>query len=73
MNCSVGDRVRVDIPDQTDPDRRHHGKHGKVTDVIPDDAGKTTGDSRDSCIYRIQLDSGEYLDLRWRDIRPPFE
>lgn len=44
-----GDRVRVDIPDKTDPDHdRLHGKRGIVVDIIEDDAGLETGDLRDS-------------------------
>ena len=49
----VGDRVRIDIPDETDPDHdRYHGKHGKIVDIFEDEAGKLTGDGRDSIIYR---------------------
>lgn len=66
-------RVRIDIPDETDPDHRLHGKHGRVITVIEDDAGKETGDIRDSAIYRIRMDDGETIDLQWRDLRPPFD
>jgi len=68
-----GDRVRVDIPDETDPDYRYHGEHGEVVNILDDDAGRETGDSRDSQIYRLRLESGETVDLRWRDIRPPLQ
>jgi len=68
---TTGDRVRIDIPDQTDPDHDLHGKHGKVVNVLPDDAGLTTGDNRDSNIYCVRIDTGEEFDLRWRDLRPP--
>ena len=68
-----GDRVRVDIPDETDPDHRLHGEHGTVVSVLQDDAGTTTGDERDDLIYRVELDEGENIDLRWRDLRPPIE
>lgn len=45
----VGDRVRIDIPDETDPDYdRYHDRVGRVVEVIEDDAGQHTGDERDS-------------------------
>lgn len=73
IRFSEGDRVRIDIPDETDPDHQHHGHHGEVTSVHRDNAGDTTGDIRDSLLYSVQLDSGEELDFRWRDLRPPIE
>ena len=70
----VGDRVRVDIPDETDPDHdRYHGEHGQVVDILEDEAGTLTGDDRDSIIYRVQLNTGEELDLRHQSIRPPIQ
>lgn len=66
-----GTRVRVDIPDETDPDHHLHGAHGVITAIIEDDAGTETGDSRDSRIYRVRLDDGNEIDFRWRDLRPP--
>jgi len=70
---NVGDYVRIDIPDESDPNHnRLHGEHGEVADIIRDDAGEETGDSRDSAICRLQLDDGKQeVDLRWRDLRPP--
>jgi ribosomal protein L21E len=68
-----GERVRVDIPDETDPDHRLHGEHGTVVSILQDDAGTTTGDERDDVIYRVELADGENIDLRWRDLRPPIE
>lgn len=66
-----GDRVRVDIPDKSDPDfGRYHGETGVVTTVISDNAGRETGDECDSYIYSVELDSGEEMDFRWRDLRP---
>jgi hypothetical protein len=45
----VGDRVRIDIPDETDPDHeRYHGEHGQIVDILEDEAGMLTGDGRDS-------------------------
>ena len=70
----VGDRVRVDIPDETDPDHdRYHGEHGQIVDILEDEAGTLTGDERDSIIYRIQFSTGEELDLRHQSIRPPIQ
>ena len=67
----IGDRVRVDIPDQTDHDyERYHGRHGTVVDLLEDEAGKQTGDRRDSHLYSIELDDGPVEDFRWRDLRP---
>jgi len=69
-----GDRVRVDIPDTTDPDHeRYHGQHGTVVDVLEDEVGKVTGDERDTMIYRVDLETEETADFRWRDLRPPIE
>jgi len=69
-----GDRVRVDIPDKTDPDHAHfHGQHGTILKMVSDDAGNLTNDDRDSVIYRVELDSGETMDFRRRDLRPPLD
>lgn len=68
----VGDQVRIDIPDETDPDfDRLHGETGEVVAVIQDDAGAETGDERDSVLYRVALAGREEsVDVRWRDLRP---
>jgi ribosomal protein L21E len=72
QRISKGDRVRVDIPDETDPDyRQYHGRHGEVVELLADDASEVTGDERDSLIYRVRLDDGKSVDFRWRDLRPP--
>lgn len=70
----MGDRVRVDIPNETDPDHeQYHGEHGQVTEILLDDADSVTGDQRDSRLYRVVLDTGDQIDLRWRDLRPPID
>lgn len=69
----IGDRVRIDIPDKSDPDYRFHGLHGDIEAIIEDDASVLTGDGRDSKLYRVRLDTGDSVDLRRRDIRPPIE
>jgi len=69
-----GDRVRVDIPDETDHDHdQYHGLHGTVSDVIEDEAGEIIGNERAGTIFRVELENGETADFRWRDLRPPFE
>lgn len=68
-----GERVRIDIADETDPDHRLHSLHGRVVDIIRDDAGAETGDERDSAIYRIRTNDGDTVDIRWRDLRPPID
>jgi ribosomal protein L21E len=66
-----GDRVRVDIPDQSDPDHeRLHGVHGTIVEIIEDDAGQETGDQRDSHIFILETEEDYLAHLRWRDIRP---
>lgn len=67
----VGDRVRIDIPDKTDPDfDRYHGRFGEIIEVIEDDAGQHTGDERDSHLFGVELENGETEHFRWRDLRP---
>lgn len=68
----IGEQVRVDLPDETDPDFAYHGEHGEVVDILTDDAGEETGDERDSYIYVVHFEdaSGHF---RWRDLRPPIE
>ena len=67
-----GDRVRIDIPDETDPDyNRLHGRQGGIIAILEDDAGAVTGDDRDAVLYRVQLDDGTKTDVRWRDLRSP--
>lgn len=68
----VGDRVQIDIPDETDPDHpRLHGRYGEVVTIQEDDAGDVTVDERDAILYRVQLEDGTKIDARWRDFRPP--
>jgi ribosomal protein L21E len=69
---AVGDRVRIDIPDETDPDYElYHGLHGKIVETLSDDVAEITGESRDGLLYRVKLESDETIDVRWRDLRPP--
>lgn len=67
----VGDRVRVDIPDSTDPDfERLHGREGIITEIFEDEASRETGDERDSYLFSVELSNGQTEHLRWRDLRP---
>lgn len=67
----TGDKVRVDIPDETDPDYdRLHGRKGVIVDILEDDAESTTGDIRDSHLFSVELQDGTIVQLRWRDLRP---
>lgn len=71
---SKGDRVRIDIPDESDPDHeQYHDEHGQIIAVLTDDADSITNDLRDTRLYRVVLDSGEEVDIRWRDLRPPID
>lgn len=65
-----GDQVRIDIPDESDPDFQYHRSTDRVTAVIKDDAASETADPRDTRLYQVELDSGEQVDFRWRDVRP---
>lgn len=67
----IGDRVRIDIPDETDPDFQFHGKNGEIISIIRDDASDITGDPQDDGLYRVELDGGGTVDVRARDVRPP--
>jgi ribosomal protein L21E len=74
QHLSKGDRVRIDIPDETDPDHQeYHGEHGQVVAVLSDDADSLTANERDSQLYRIAVESGKKADFRWRDLRPPLD
>ncbi|WP_049981022.1 hypothetical protein [Halolamina rubra] len=67
----VGDRVRVDIPDTTDPDfDRFHGRHGEIVDILMDDADRETSDQRDTHLFTVEFDDGSTHGFRWRDLRP---
>lgn len=67
----VGDSVRIDIPDQSDPDfNQYHDRSGEIVKVIEDDAGWHTGDERDSYLFGVEFKNGEREHFRWRDLRP---
>jgi ribosomal protein L21E len=67
----TGDTVRIDIPDETDPDHtQFHGSRGTIVEILSDDAGMLTGDDREQYIFRVELTNGKSIDVRWRDLRP---
>lgn len=71
---SIGDRVRIDIPDHSDLDhKRFHGKHGEIIEIIKDDASNITKRNRDNTLYRVELDSDDVMDFREQDLRPPIK
>ncbi|MFB6353582.1 MAG: hypothetical protein ABEJ92_05795 [Halobacteriales archaeon] len=62
----VGDRVRIDVPDETRPEHQHHGKNGEVIAFIP------AGDRPDGAgRVRVELDTGGTVDVGPQDLRPP--
>ncbi|TYT60861.1 hypothetical protein [Natrialba swarupiae] len=63
MYPRLGDRVRIDIPDELDPDFEWHGEHGLVIGIHEDVSGRfyTVGLER-YCIV---------IDAHLRDLRPP--
>lgn len=66
-----GDRIRIDIPHESDPDHHLHGEHGTITSVLRDDADDVTGRDADSLLNTVELDKGDTIDVRGRDVRPP--
>lgn len=66
----LGDRVRIIIPDASDPDHQYHGKVGTVVEINMDCLGGLTGNPDDSYIYTIELDDEELgiMDFRYRDL-----
>jgi hypothetical protein len=58
--------------DEADLDNeRPHRKYGRITGMLRDDLVEVTNDERDAVLYRVELDSGETVDVRQRDVRPP--
>lgn len=69
---SKGNRVRIDIPDERDPDHdQYHGEHGIIVDIL--EANPTVESARDDPVYRVNVDDGDTAYFRRRDIRPPLE
>lgn len=67
-----GDRVRVDIPDETHPDhRKFHGRHGKIIAILSSGEDCETGYDRRGYEFRVVFDEGGYADFKWVFLRPP--
>jgi ribosomal protein L21E len=74
IEFSEGDRVRVDIPDETDVDhQQYHGQHGTIVSTLSDDVDEIIEDEQDARLYRVEFESGQTMDFRRRDLRPPIE
>lgn len=73
MSYQVGDRVRVAIPDASDPDHRYHGKTGRIEEVLQDDLSQITGDPRDDFLYRVRFDDDSLgkMSFRHHDLSRP--
>jgi len=57
-----------------DPDHdRYHGRHGTIVEVLEDDAVEETGNEQDAHLFELEFDSGDTMDFRGRDLRPPLE
>lgn len=67
MTLKLGDRVRIDIPDELDPDFEFHGEHAIVLDNDP---------GRCACgcdvFYKVALETQDIsIDMHPWDLRPP--
>lgn len=69
----IGDRIRIDVPNESDPDFDLHGQHGEIVNKLNDDASDITGIDADDDLYRVKLDDGTVHDVRGRDVRPPID
>lgn len=66
MSYQTGERVRVEIPDISDPDHGYHGEVGVITEITTDDLGEILGDSRDSRLYHIEFDDDSLGKMSFR-------
>lgn len=49
---TIGDRARIDILDETDPNHdRYHGEHGRIVNILEYEVGTLTGDDRGSNLF----------------------
>lgn len=67
---AVGDRVRIDIPDETHPNHKHHGRNGEIIAVISG-AHQSGMGGLQSGRYRVELDTGGAVDVEAHYLRPP--
>jgi ribosomal protein L21E len=66
VNHQIGERVRVEIPDSSDLDRRYHGEVGTIVDITTDHLGEITGDLRDNRLYYVEFDDGSLGKMTFR-------
>jgi len=57
-------------PNRHDPDFQYHDERWEVIKILRDDTGASTGDERDSYLYRVRLALDTLVDLSWLDLRP---
>jgi ribosomal protein L21E len=62
----IGDRVKLVLDKEGSPDNQLHGKKGEITDIQFDNLGETTGQPKDSFLYKVQLDSGHTPNIHFR-------
>ncbi len=68
---SIGEEVRIDIPDKTDPDfEEYHGRSGQVVNIFRDNLRMATERSSDGFLYTIRFDDGTTQSFREKDLRP---
>lgn len=69
MVLDLADRVRIDIPDETDPDHQFHGEHEIIIAIANKSCPCGYG-----VLYRVALETHDIaLDLHPWDLRPPIE
>ncbi|MFB6361140.1 MAG: hypothetical protein ABEH59_07435 [Halobacteriales archaeon] len=67
----VGDRVRIDIPDETHPDHQYHGTNGEITAVIPGSETADTEADQFGIRFRVDLEIDEAIEIEAKYVRPP--
>lgn len=66
MEPNLGDRVRIDIPDELDPDFEFHGEHAVVLEIKWNECPCGYG-----LMYRVALETLDLtVDVHPWDIRP---
>ena len=70
LSYQVGDRVRVWISDNTDPDSKYDGEVGRIEEVIQDDLSSVTGNQQDDFLFRVVLEDEDLgtMSFRHRDL-----
>lgn len=67
MVLRLGDRVRVDIPDESDPYHEYHGEHGIVINIVDTVYACGYGET-----YRVVFEERDLgIDMHPWDVRLP--